>query len=63
MKYVCAEGGPRLSIVHALRSGSKAPQTVALQAHMPAVHPEMIWGVKGESPSFFFGLNLIFVVT
>ena len=35
-----------------------------LQAHMPAVRPEMmIWGVKGESPPFFFGLNLIFFVT
>ena len=26
---------------------------VALQTHMPAVHPEMtIWGVKGGSPHF-----------
>ena len=42
MNIVFAKGGPRF------------PKTrVALQAHMPAVHPEMtIWGVKGGPPHF-----------
>ena len=37
--------------------------SVALQAHMPAVHPEMtIWGVK-EGPPHFLWLNYIFFVS
>ena len=52
-----AKDGPHFPMAHALRSISAPPQiqnrrvVVALLAHMPAVHPEMmIWGVKGESP-------------
>ena len=41
------------ALAHALRFRRVA---VALQAHMPAVHPEMtIWGVKGGSPPSFLG--------
>ena len=43
--------GPRFPIAHALYFRKVA---VALQAHMPAVHQEiMIWGVKGGPPHFF----------
>ena len=34
---------------------------VTLQAHMPAVRPEMtIWGVKGGSPHFFLDKSFLF---
>ena len=36
---------------------------VALQAHMPVVHPEMtIWGGEGRSPPPFFWLKLILLL-
>ena len=45
-------------IVHALSSRRVA---VALQAHMPAVHPEMtIWGVKGGPPHFLCAKSYFF---
>ena len=50
-KYTAlAKGGPRFPIAHALRLIA-----TSLQAHMPAVRPEMtIWGVKVGSPPFLF---------
>ena len=51
--------GPRFPIAHALYFRKVA---VALQAHMPAVHQEiMIWGVKGESPPFCLAKSFIFL--
>ena len=53
-----AKGGPRFPIAHALRLIA-----TTLQAHMPAVLPEMtIWGVKGGSPPNFCLLNFILFV-
>ena len=50
--------GPRFPIVHALRFHRVA---VALQAHMPAVHPEMtIWGGEGRVPPIFFAAKYYF---
>ena len=45
-----AKGGPRFPIANALRLIA-----TTLQAHMPAVRPEMtIWGLKGGPPPFFW---------
>ena len=56
------KGGPRFPIAYAPRSVAATPKNVPLQAHMPAVHPEMtIWGVKGGSPPFLFAKSYFFV--
>ena len=53
------KGGPRFHIAHALHFHNEA---VVLQAHMPAVHPEISnWRVKGVPPPIFLWLNLIFL--
>ena len=47
---------PRRTHSIPFRPPPPARVAVALQAHMPAVHPEMmIWGVKGGPPPLFLG--------
>ena len=52
------KGGPHFPIAHKLRFRRVA---IALQADMPAVHPEMmILGVKGNPPFFWGAKSYLF---